>query len=166
MRRTLLLVLLTLVACAQQTRIVPPDGAPTAELNDWIDTDEDGQNPRVFAALSINGTQIPNAVQNVQRVGFGAGAAAFPLMVVRPIEAKATTVKVIGRHLVNAPIGEIFRRAKGKFQEIEGTITFTPKPDVVYRVAGILSAQKSEIWIEESESRVRVSESITKSGDA
>lgn len=162
-RRLLLLSGITLSACATQTRIVPPAGAPTAELNDWLDEDSDGSNRRVFAVLSLNGVEVPNAARNVQRVGFGAGAATIPYMIVRPIEIKETTVLAIGRHLVNAPINEIVGRARGTFQEIEGKLTFTPKAGISYRVAGTLSPSGSEIWIEESETRARASESV-KSG--
>ena len=168
MRRTLLLLLVgaLAVSCTQQTRIIPATGVPTAELNDWLDEDADGSNRRVFAVLSVDGVEVPNAARNVQRVGFGAGAGTFPYLLARPIEAKEVTVRVIGRHLVNAPISEVFGRAKGTFQELQGTLTFRPKPGGVYRVAGVLSAHGSEIWIEESESKVRVSGSVKRRGDA
>lgn len=162
MRRLFIVAAIGLAACSQITPLVPPVGAPTAELNDSIDEDVDGTNPRVFAVLSINGIEVPNAARNVKRMGVGMGAAVFPLMVARPIEAKEVTVKVLGRHLTQAPINEFIRMAKGSFQEIEGTLTFTPKAGMVYRVAGTLSAQASEIWIEESESKIRVSGSVRK----
>lgn len=162
MRRLFIVAAIGLAACSQITPLVPPVGAPTAELNDSIDEDVDGTNPRVFAVLSINGIEVPNAARNVKRIGVGMGSAVLPLMVARPIEAKEVSVKVIGKHLTNAPINEFIRRAKGSFQEIEGTLMFTPKAGMVYRVAGSLAAQSSEIWIEESESRIRVSKSVGK----
>lgn len=132
---------------------MPPAGVPTAELNDSLDEDSDGSNGRVFAVLALNNVEVPNAARNVQRVGFGAGAGVLPYLLARPIEAKPVKVSVVGKHLVKAPIEELTRRAKGTFQSIEGTLDFSPQPNVVYRVAGTLSTSQCEIWIEEAESK-------------
>jgi hypothetical protein len=143
-----------LAACTTTpTRPMPPAGVPTAELNDWLDEDSDGGNGRVFAVWALNGTEVPNAARNVQRVGFGAAAGALPYLLARPIEAKPVKVSVVGKHLVKAPIEELTRRAKGTFQSIEGVVDFSPQANIVYRVAGKLSAAQSEIWIEEAESK-------------
>jgi hypothetical protein len=143
-----------LAACTTApTRPMPPAGVPTAELNDSLDEDSDGSNGRVFAVWALNDAEVPNAARNVQRVGFGAGAGVLPYLLARPIEAKPAKVRVVGKHLVKAPIDEITRRARGTFQSVEGVVDFSPQPNIVYRVTGKLSAAHSEIWIEEAESK-------------
>lgn len=159
---TAVLAATTLAACAAPTRIVPPAGALTAELNDWLDSDSDADDPspRIFAVLAIDGVEVMNGARNVRRVGFGAGAGQLPYLVARPIEVKPMKVTVTGTHLAASPIAELARRAKGTFQQIDGILDFTPVPNTVYRVAGKLAAAQSEIWIEEWQTRKVVTQTL------
>ena len=155
-----LILAATLVACTAPTRLRPPPGVPTAELNDSLDEDPDGSNRRVFAVWALDGVEVLNAARNQTRIGFGAGTGVMPYMLARPIAAKPTEVQVVAEHFSAAPIESIVKAARGRHQSVRGTLQFTPEPNIVYRVAGRLSPTVSYVWIEEFESGKVVTEKL------
>ena len=54
----------------------------------------------------------------------------------------------------------IVRSANGRNQSVDGTVSFTPAPDHVYRVNGRLSPGDSAVWIEDFQTGEVVSDSV------
>jgi hypothetical protein len=139
---------LALTACASgQMKKEPPTG-PTAIL---------GESSQTFG---------PKIGQASQRVGFDRFTpvdldvyyefkTGYYLPAGRPI-----TVKVKGRRGYLMPIVALV----SNLYEIEGEVTFTPVADHHYMVTGLLSEERSAVWIEDTTTSERVGDAIEVEG--
>jgi hypothetical protein len=141
--------LLFLAACATHHNPVP-DGytGPVATLID-TGTTEDGSRARIFYVESIDDIRIDNARSATRRSSYGTGMSLHMRTHERQIPVRAMKLKLIGSHVVAAPIHEIASRAAGTFFEVEGVIEFTPQPGATYLVRGDLKKQGSSVWLEQ-----------------
>lgn len=156
------LSLATLLAgCAAQAVIPHPlPGVPTAELDDHSVSDDDGGHLRAFAVLQIDGVPVKNAINNASRLGWGASTVVVPYIVARHIEAKPINVEIAGQYLYGAPIQSLVSSARGTNQTVDGSVTFTPIANHIYRVNGALKPGGSQIWIEDSDPGQPVTEKL------
>lgn len=141
--------LLILTACATHYNPVP-DGytGPVATVIDTGVT-EDGTRARIFYVESIDDVRIDNARSATRRSSYGTGMSLHMKTHQRQIPVRAMKLKLVGSHVVAAPIHEIASRAAGTFFEVEGVIDFTPQPGATYLVRGDLKKQGSSVWLEQ-----------------
>lgn len=72
----------------------------------------------------------------------------------RPVQAGKRRLKLIGRNAYAAPIESLFR--SNSDYRVEGELDADLRPNVLYRVNGVLQEYRREVWLEEVESGVRV----------
>ena len=160
MKQLAFLFLLLVSACATAPRPTPLEG-PTAQINDRMQADDDESNLRFFVVAAVDGQTIPNAVYTSGRLGMGFQTTVLPYIIARHVEVKRARYTLLGTDVFQTPFSHLVNKARGRVQRIEGDVTFEPKPGVIYRVNGELSAERSAIWIEEFETGLVVSERIT-----
>ena len=108
----------------------------------------------------VDGQRINNAMIESQQASAGQGLVLTPRGTVRRVPATTMQVKLLATHQTAAPIHEIASRALGTFFSVEGVVAFTPTPNLLYRVKGELTKERSSVWIEESESGRVVTEKL------
>jgi hypothetical protein len=156
----LLCVLSFLTACASYNPVPPGYTGPVAVIHDSTEA-EGGTKGRLFFVEEIDGNRIDNARTETRRASQGRGFALTTNGSMRTVPVKSMRLKLIGTHVVAAPIHEMASRAIGTFFEVEGVIEFTPKPNGTYRVRGELKKNASTVWIEDDETREMVTAKIT-----
>lgn len=95
-----------------------------------------------------------NNLDASMRATAGRGARMRFVKVERPVQAGKHRLKLIGRNVYAAPIESLFR--SGSDYRVEGVLDAELHPNVLYRVNGVLQEYRQEVWLEESESGVRV----------
>ena len=88
------------------------------------------------------------------------GSMSVPYVVARQVEARPLLVAIRGKHTSANPFRNLGAALSGKTQDVRGSIQFTPKAGVVYRVNGSLTPTGGSIWIENFETGEVVSEKI------
>lgn len=73
-------------------------------------------------------------------------------------------VTLVATHVTGAPIHEISSRMTGNYFEVEGEVLFTPLADTRYRVRGSLAPAGSSVWIEDAETRQKVTVPVSSTG--
>lgn len=162
-KRSLLLAffaLSILVGCASYNPVPAGYAGPVAVIHDSAES-EGGTKGRLFFVEEIDGNRINNARSETRRASQGRGFALTTNGGGRTVPVKLMRLKLIGTHVVAAPIHEMASRAIGTFFEVEGVIEFTPKPNGKYRVRGELKKNASAVWIENDETREVVTAKIT-----
>ena len=76
----------------------------------------------------------------------------------RSVSAGKHRVKLVGRYSHAAPIDNLFRSNAG--YRVDGEMEVTLRPNVLYRVRGILEEFRQEVWLEEAESGELVGEKL------
>ncbi|WP_457335525.1 hypothetical protein [Rhizobacter sp. P5_C2] len=138
--------------CANLQEPIPPGYAgPTALVGDNC-VAESGSKARCFVVEAVDGKQINNALIASRQASSGNGFALTTRNTARRLTAAAMKVKLVGTHVTAAPIEALAGKATGTFFSVEGIVEFTPTADVVYRVNGELTKERSSVWIEEASS--------------
>ena len=133
----------------------PIDG-PTATVVDT--TSGGGGGGGVFYVLTeYNDKTVPNALIESQRASRGFGPNLRLAFVERPVPAGKVRLKLLAKVGYAAPIQTIFSSPPAP---AEGVVEVDLQPGVRYQVSGVLDALRSEVWLEEVESRRIVSAKI------
>jgi hypothetical protein len=112
----------------------------------------------LYAAEQIDGRAIDNAITATRAKTRGRGMVMFVEVPQRKVPAGAPiTVKVRARAEYTPGLAQI----AGDAREVGGTVTFTPEPDGVYAVNGIIGAGSSSVWIEDRRADRRVTDVVT-----
>lgn len=141
-RLAFLAALLLLGAC---TTAPIPDGykGPTARIND-TSTPRSGTSVDFFYIAEVKGRRIQNSATSTRQANYGRGFAMTPSVIGRDIPAEPSTVRIIGRTEHAAPILALMN----KVYEVSGETQFTPGPNQIYTVKGVLKDDYSAVWIE------------------
>lgn len=145
MHRVLLLAVLVLVAgCTTQP---VPDGytGPLARVND-TSMPRSGTSVDFFYLAEVNGRRIPNSVVNTRQANYGRGFSMTPAVIGRDIPAEPSMVRIMGRTEHAAPILALMN----KVYQVSGETEFTPQPNQIYTVKGVLGEDYSAVWIEDA----------------
>ena len=164
MRKFLVIVLaLPVAGCA--TKLVPDDYAgPVAIVADSSTNYVDGgffkaDKADFFYINGVDGKSIRSNFSVTQATFSGSGLNFKPVAHERKVPAKPMQVKVVGNTYWAAPIGALL----GKSYNVNGTVSFTPKPGQRYFVRGRLGEGYSAVWIENG-SGALVTKKIEKRG--
>jgi len=95
-----------------------------------------------------------NNLDESMRASRGRGARMRFVKVDRPVPSGRHRLKLIGRNVYAAPIESLFR--SGSDYRVVGELDVDLRPNVLYRVNGVLQEYRQEVWLEEAESGVRV----------
>jgi hypothetical protein len=101
----------------------------------------------LFFVEEIDGNRIDDSATATRRASTNTGFVVYPQALARSIPARKMRVKLVGRHIVGAPIHEITSRAIGTFFEVEGVVDFEPQTGGDYTVRGELKKDGSSVWI-------------------
>jgi hypothetical protein len=120
-----------------------PDGysGPLARVFDSL-TPGNEMTTDIFYVAEVNGRAIPNSL-TATRDNHGFSVTLSPVLVNRQLPAQPSTFKIVGRTAYAGPVLSLV----GKVYAVSGQTTFTPLPDHVYQVKGVLSEQGSSVWI-------------------
>jgi hypothetical protein len=141
-----------LSSCASYKPVPEGYTGSVATIRDTSET-EDGSKARQFYLAEIDGNRVENSRSATRQSSYGTGFSLFARGFERPVPIRAMKVKLIGSHVVAAPIHEFASRAAGTFFEVEGVVEFTPKPEGRYVVRGELKKGISSVWIEDENSK-------------
>jgi hypothetical protein len=141
-------LLLLLTACATYKPVPEGYSGPVATIMDTGRT-EDGTKARIFYVASIDGKAIENARSVSRTSSYGTGMALHMRTTERKVPIQQMRLKLVGTHVVAAPIHELASRAIGTFFEVEGEIDFTPEAGATYLIKGDLQKKGSSVWIEQ-----------------
>lgn len=157
MRRLVMpiVAVLTMLGCA--TNPLPDDySGPKATLRDTV-TNYNGSKADYFFLYQYNGRRVRQSydvsVDDSRGMGF---TLAPPVEFARFIPIEAGRYYLIGRTHYAAPIQEL---AHGVYL-VKGEVTFTPRAGATYVIRGVLSAVRSEVWIEDAATGELVSEKL------
>ena len=141
-------LILFLPGCATYKPVSEGYSGPVANIIDTGQT-EDGTKARIFYVASIDGKTIENARSASRSSSYGTGMSLHMHTRERQVPIRPMRLKLVGTHVVAAPIHEFASRAIGTFFEVEGEIEFTPEAGATYLIKGDLQKQGSSVWIEE-----------------
>jgi hypothetical protein len=139
---------LLLSGCATYKPVPEGYSGPVATIMDTGQT-EDGTKARIFYVASIDNNEIANARNATRRSSYGTGMSLHMRTTERQVPIRPMRLKLVGTHVVAAPIHEFASRAIGTFFEVEGEINFTPEAGATYLIKGDLQKKGSSVWIEE-----------------
>jgi hypothetical protein len=137
------LLALSVSACMSPGGKPIPDGysGPLARVFDSLN--QRGETTTdIFYVAEVNGRAIPNSLTET-RANHGLGVTMSPVLVNRQVPAQPSTFKIVGRTEYAGPVLSLV----GKVYAVSGETTFTPLPDHVYQVKGVLTEQGSSVWI-------------------
>lgn len=150
----------SLVGCAVYKPV--PDGfaGPVAVIRDSAET-ESGSKGRLFYVAEVDGNHIDNALTATKQASYGRGFSLFTSTTARAVPIRPMRLKLVGSHVVAAPIHELASRAAGTFFRVEGVTEFTPTAAHKYVVRGELKKDASNVWIEDDETNEVVTAKVT-----
>ena len=153
-------VLLLTYGCATVSPSIPEGySGPRATLQDSGAT-EGGTKGRVFAALELDGQGINNSLRETRIASQNRGFALSFRLTDREVPAKKLKVKLIGTHILAAPIHELASRVAGTFFSVDGEVELTAEAGETYIVTGELSKEKSCVWVMRRSSQSPASEKV------
>jgi hypothetical protein len=160
--RALLLfsVLAFLAGCAMYEPVSGGYNGPVAVIRDSAES-EDTMKGRLFFVEEVDNNRINNIRISTRQASAGRGFWLATGYAMRPVPARTMRLKLVGTHVVAAPIHEMASRAIGTFFDVEGVIEFTPRPNGKYTVRGELKKNASSVWIEDDETREPASAKVT-----
>lgn len=142
------IVALFLAGCA--AKLVPDDYVgPVAIVADSSANFVDGgffkaDKADFFYMNNADGKWVQSNFSITQGTFSGSGLNFKPVAHDRKVPAKPMQVKIIGNTYWAAPIGALL----GKSYQVDGTVSFDPKPGQRYFVRGRLGEGYSAVWIE------------------
>ncbi len=141
-------VVLFLTGCAAYKPVPEGYAGPVAMVRDSTEI-EDGTKARMFFIEQVDGNRIDNSRSATKQSNYGRGFSLATQIVERAVPIETMKVKLVGTHVVGAPIHEFASRMAGTFFDVEGVVEFTPKPNGKYIVKGVLKKGASSIWVED-----------------
>lgn len=159
LRSVLLLVSICLLGgCGHTQTIVKPD-YPSARVLDSA-LSESRARAAFFVLTAVDGEPIKeNSRTRSLRANIGLGPAGLqPIQVERYVAAGKHRLTLTAQYGTSAPI--VYLVQPSSFATVSGEVEVELKPDVSYQVVGVLEPLRREIWLEEWESRTRISQKI------
>jgi hypothetical protein len=130
-----------------QVQLIPAAyTGPTATIADTATGGGSGGGVFFFVE-EVNDERIVNTLGASFAASRGQGAYMQLSQVERKLIARKTKLKLAGRVGYAAPIQQMFK--SNSAYSVEGVIEVDLRPDVRYRVTGVLDAFKREVWLEE-----------------
>lgn len=133
---------------------------PVAVIRDSAEN-ESGSKGRLFYVAEVDGNHIDNARTATKQASYGRGFSLSTGTTAREVPIRPMQLKLVGSHVVAAPIHEMASRAAGTFFDVNGVIEFTPTAGRKYVVRGELKKDASTVWLEDDETREVVTTKIT-----
>ena len=157
-------VLTSLVVLFQGCATPPPVQesftGPTAIIADTATGGGRGSGGVFFTVTKLDGNAVANSLGASRQASFGRGMDLRVSQMERRVLAGKVRLELLGRVAYAAPIQEIFSSLRNRLYSVSGTIEVELKPDVRYRVNGVLDELRQEVWIEEEASRRVVGQKI------
>ena len=157
-------VLTSLVVLFQGCATPPPVQesftGPTAIIADTATGGGRGSGGVFFTVTKLDGKAVANSLGASRQASFGRGMDLRVSQMERRVLAGKVRLELLGRVAYAAPIQEIFSSLRNRLYSVSGTIEVELKPDVRYRVNGVLDELRQEVWIEEEASRRVVGQKI------
>lgn len=154
-----ILLLLVLFGCAASLKSSGvPDGysGETAYIEDHI-YQESSSKGRIFAVSAVDGENFETSFERTRRASAGSGFGLSMVPAGRVVVAgKSQKFSLRASHVTAAPIHAIFSSVTGSYLTVEKIVTFTPEANKRYTVKGVLKKDASDVWIEDTESGVKV----------
>lgn len=114
-----------------------------------------------FYLQAVDGvSQAENALEASVRASRAASTGRDMLFrqVEHPLAAGRHRLRLVGQYAYAAPVDSLFRAASN--YRVEGEIEVELRPDVTYRVRGVLEEYRQEVWLEEAGSGRRVGDKL------
>jgi hypothetical protein len=139
-----------LLLCGCISASVPEGYAgPVADIAD-THVANDNDSVSFFYLARINGKRIDNSLAKTTEANAGMGLRMRARVMGRAVPARTTIFTITGRTHYAAPILEFLNTV----HEVSGKVRFTPQPDHLYLVKGVLSDRLSSVWIEDEAGNV------------
>ncbi len=166
MKRSVMLVLLaiqSLAGCANFAEPIPASySGPTALVMDW-GGETHGQRTEFYVLKAIDAQEIRTTIDASRALS---AARNFLLQVVpveRQVPARPMKATLLATHYWPSPVSEWSAQNRGEFLQVSGVVDFTPQPGRTYVVKATLTSSLSQVWIEEEDTKVRVTEIVSSS---
>jgi hypothetical protein len=162
MRKVALLIAAASLLGSCTSNPVPDDyHGPVARVTDSV-MPRNRASADFFYLSKIDGRTIDESLSATGRANYGRGLQMDPVVIARPVPARASSFTIVGRRHYAAPILEL---AKTIYQ-VTGDVDFVPIPDRAYVIKGILGEKYSAVWIEDSETGETVGRKVEVDGSA
>ena len=137
------IILLNACATAPPPALPQEYRGPMASIQDTELGIDDGK-ANFFFLSHIDGKKISNSHTETMGASHGHGNSLSKVLLDNKVPAKNHHFTIVGRTIYAMPI----RALTGTVYEIKGEVEFSPQPDGRYIIKGILSDEKSVVWIE------------------
>ncbi|MBC8210269.1 MAG: hypothetical protein H8E21_04320 [Gammaproteobacteria bacterium] len=136
-------ILLNACATTPPSALAEEYKGPMASIQDTeIEIDKGKAN--FFFVSHIDGKQISNSRSETMGASLRQGNNLSKVLLVHQVPAQNHRLTIVGRTVYAMPI----RALTGTVYEIKGEVEFSPQPDGRYIIKGMLSDEKSAVWIE------------------
>jgi hypothetical protein len=143
------------IGCAPYEPVPRDFVGPTATISDW-GFSAPGVKSQLFAVVSIDGQRVHNAFQDSALENRSRALSYVPNYPRRRVPLRRVKVGLRASHTTEMPIQAVPSQIAGTFFRVEGEVESTPKELTFYVVKGELAKEQSCVWIEEENTRERV----------
>jgi len=159
-RLTALAAAALLTGCAGLQPATPPDyTGPTANVADQT-VQVNAQLLHVFEMTQVDGRKLLSTSIATVQANRGRGFAVAPVALTNELPLRAARVRLQATTQYAAPILALTHPTC----QAQGDVAFTPEAGKAYRVAGRVSAEVCEAWIEDLATQQPVTEKVTGRG--
>ena len=151
-----------LTGCATLEPATPPDyTGPTVNVADQS-VPVGGQLLHVFEMTAVDGRRLASTSMATVRANQGRGFAVTPVALSNELPLRPARVRLQAATQYAAPILAMTNPTC----RVEGEVAFTPETGKAYRVAGRITPQTCEAWVEELGTQQPVTDKISGRGTA
>jgi len=151
---------LLLAGCAGLQPATPPDYAgPTANVADQT-VPVSGQLLHVFEMVQVDGRRLLSTSMATVRANQGRGFTVAPVALTNELPLRPARVRLQAATQYAAPMLALTRPTC----QTQGDVAFTPEAGKAYRVAGRVTAEACEAWIEDLATKQPVTEKVSGKG--
>lgn len=162
MRATAFFSLVLLAGCASQ-RLEPAAPAdytgPTVNVTDQI-VQVSGEQLHVFEMTAVDGRRLLSTSMATVRASQGRGFTVSPVALSNELPPGPARVRLQVLTQYGTPMLGLTRPSC----QVQGDVSFTPEADKAYRVAGRITAEVCEVWIEDRATQQPASEKVSGKG--
>lgn len=156
-------IALLLAGCASFSGLEPATPAdytgPTANVADQA-VQVSGQLLHVFEMTKVDGRRLSSTSMAIVRANQGRGFAVAPVALTNELPLRPVRVRLQAATQYAAPILALTNPTC----RAEGDVAFTPEAGKGYRVAGRVSAEACEAWVEDLATKQPVTEKVSGKG--
>ena len=144
-----------MVGCTSFAPPVPPTyTGPTALVMDWGETA--GPQVEFYVLKAIDGQENRTTIDASRALSAARNYQLFVVPVERRVPARPMKATLLASYYWPSPVQEWSAKGNGRFLTVEGVVDFDPQPDRTYVVKAILTPALSQVWIEDEQSKARV----------